>query len=204
MVESKKVWSREHSLSLTMRLFRFLRASCAPAAAIVGFACLLTFVFVLYQPTHGPGARQRLGWQSWDIVTQPQDGEPSSGWNLTTPEEDAPSYPSDAWMPLWPHDTGRACPQSSLFLSLTSCPVSEIAITRCFVAPDLVGDMCAPQTSPERDAIKGKWVRVNRDLNRQSGVWSLVRRPLGAVAANRAYMRSRIYTTDEPDVSTFH
>lgn len=61
--------------------------------------------------------------------------------------------------------------------------------------------MCAPETSPERDAIKGKWVRVDRDLNKETGVWTLVRLCLSLIAS-RAYMRSRIHTTDERDVST--
>jgi len=41
--------------------------------------------------------------------------------------------------------------------------------------PNLVGDLCDPQSTVEQDAIKGKWVRVERDLNQQSGLWTLVR-----------------------------
>lgn len=46
--------------------------------------------------------------------------------------------------------------------------------------PELVGDMCAPDTGAERDAIKGKWVRVDRDLNQETGIWNLVRLRLRA------------------------
>lgn len=53
--------------------------------------------------------------------------------------------------------------------------VSEIAITRCMMPPSLVGDLCAPATTVEQDAIKGNWVRVDRDLNKQAGLWTLVR-----------------------------
>lgn len=53
--------------------------------------------------------------------------------------------------------------------------VSEIAITRCMMSPNLVGNLCDPDSTIEQDAIKGKWVRVERDLNKQSGLWSLVR-----------------------------
>lgn len=41
--------------------------------------------------------------------------------------------------------------------------------------PGFVVDMCAPDTSAEKDAIKGKWVRVDRDLNLENGIWALVR-----------------------------
>ncbi|KIK90771.1 hypothetical protein PAXRUDRAFT_831401 [Paxillus rubicundulus Ve08.2h10] len=167
------------------RFFRFLRAVFTPAAAIIGFSCLLTIVFILYQPTPGPGAIQRLGWQSWDAVTpvdyfeygpqQPEDAEdpgstsdkptiPSLAdtdwWDTVNPGGDTTnisSYPTDVWAPLLPHDTG----------------LSEITITRCIVTPELVGDLCAPETTIEQDAIKGKWVRVERDLNLQSGIWAL-------------------------------
>lgn len=114
------------------RLSRFIGSIFAPATAIFGFSCLLTFIFVLYQPHPGPGAIQRLGWQSWDSVSdtvagslsQPTTGGhgsedielPSSGandesvdwWNTTAPEEtyDYASLPLDVWDPLMPHDTG--------------------------------------------------------------------------------------------------
>jgi hypothetical protein len=116
------------------RFFRFLRSVFAPAAAIIGFSCLLTIVFILYQPTPGPGIVQRLGWQSWDAVTtvdyfeygsqQPEDAEdPGSTsdqptnpppadtdwWDTVNPggdTTDISSYPTDVWAPLLPHDTG--------------------------------------------------------------------------------------------------
>jgi len=158
------------------RFARFLRAIFAPLSTIIGFACLLTFIFILYQPTVGPGEIQQLGWQSWDVVSSykevPSQGDStpttSTGsatedvewWNVTTPEDqtfDSASFPLDVWAPLLPHDTG----------------LSEIAITRCMMPPSLVGDLCAPTSTSEMDAIKGKWVRVDRDLNMQSGLWRL-------------------------------
>ena len=36
-------------------------------------------------------------------------------------------------------------------------------------------DVCQPSSSLADDAIKGKWVRVPRDLNIQTGMWQLVR-----------------------------
>lgn len=59
--------------------------------------------------------------------------------------------------------------------------MSEIAISRCFVDPwyaeSIAGDLCAPGTTKEDDAYKGKWVRIPRNLNMQSGLMSLVRLP---------------------------
>ncbi|KAJ7588171.1 Metallo-dependent phosphatase-like protein [Mycena floridula] len=154
---------------------RFLRSIFAPLSAIIGFSCLLTFLFILYQPTPGPGSIQRLGWQSWDVITmqdtpatsQPQvhTGEsqnqpPDSTvdwWNVsTTAPVDTISLPLDEWGPLLPHDTG----------------LSEITATRCIVEQSTAGDLCAPASTTEQDAIKGKWVRVERNLNLEAGYWS--------------------------------
>jgi hypothetical protein len=120
------------------RFIRFLRCTLVPSITIIGFSCLLTFFFVLYQPTRGPGDTQRLGWQSWDIVSPlpPADmpdginnvdqemGTPSpptpgehdadvDWWNVTGPAAspvDSASLPLDVWAPLLPHDTGRMVP----------------------------------------------------------------------------------------------
>lgn len=115
------------------RFFRALRSMCAPITAVVGFSCLLTFIFILYQPTPGPGIAQRLGWQSWDIIsnnevnnsplpstnsstglesgTIPHGHEGVDWWNVTAqqqPTVDSASFPLDVWAPLLPHDTGCA------------------------------------------------------------------------------------------------
>jgi hypothetical protein len=98
---------------------------CAPISAIIGFSFLLTWIFVLYQPSPGPGVIQRLGWQSWDVITMPANtnstqsdlGAGSSDpnvpehvdwWNVTAPETkvDSSNLPLDVWAPLLPHDAG--------------------------------------------------------------------------------------------------
>lgn len=148
---------------------------------------MLLYVFILYQP-HGPGIKQRLGWQSWEVVSisnqklPPQD-TPQTGnlehtvdwWNITKPEEkvDYSSLPLDVWSPLLPHVTGR---KSRVVLGppLTEnlAIVSEIAVILCVINPDLGGDVCAPDSTSEQDAIKGKWVRVPRNLNLEGGYMS--------------------------------
>ncbi|EIN09401.1 Metallo-dependent phosphatase [Punctularia strigosozonata HHB-11173 SS5] len=162
--------------SIRQRFLPVLRAILAPACAIIAFSCLLTFFFVLYQPTRGPEAVQRLGWQAWAVVSPqiadqvplPNDGSsapPVQGdvdwWNVTTEDSsvDTANLPLDIWAPLLPHDTG----------------LTELSIERCLVPPVMAsGNMCQPPTSPEKDAIKGKWVRVEGNLNAQSGMWYLL------------------------------
>ncbi|CCL98565.1 uncharacterized protein FIBRA_00565 [Fibroporia radiculosa] len=165
------------------RVGRFLRSIFSPAAVFVGFCCLLTFIFILYQPNAGPGAKQRVGWQSWEVIYDnvggsatdasvntgggaPVVGTPSQSedvdwWNVTTstPQTmDSASLPLDEWDPMLPHATG----------------LSEIVITKCFIDPwfaeVLAGDFCAPSTTKEDDAYNGKWVRIPRNLNVQSGM----------------------------------
>ena len=60
---------------------------------------------------------------------------------------------------------------------VTTCAVTEITIEKCLFPPGL-SDLCWPKSTAEADAIKGKWVRVERDLNSVSGLWYLVRLPL--------------------------
>ena len=113
------------------RFIRSIHSIFVPTTAIIGFSCLLTFFYVLYQPTRGPGDVQRLGWQSWDIVSPLPAADPSSNvdetgnqppptsgnhdtgvdwWNVTAPGStnsvDSASLPLDVWAPLLPHGTG--------------------------------------------------------------------------------------------------
>ena len=62
------------------------------------------------------------------------------------------------------------------FVSMVSLvidfPVSEIAISQCFIDPDAVGKMCEPGSTSEQDAMKGRWVRVPRNLNMEGSIFS--------------------------------
>jgi hypothetical protein len=111
------------------RLLRFVR-SIQFVLYFFAFSVLLTFIFVLYQPTPGPGLIQKLGWQSWESVSVPPDiGQPNQKpstdttspdgslpdvdwWNVTDSlddQADGISLPLDIWAPLLPHSTGRTC-----------------------------------------------------------------------------------------------
>ncbi|KAL0953331.1 hypothetical protein HGRIS_004576 [Hohenbuehelia grisea] len=173
------------------RLNRTAKVTCAPMSAIIGFSLLLTYLFVLYQPTRGPGIIQRVGWQSWDVIgaadssntatttaassptasaapaRPPQVGLGNGGnqesvdwWNVTSDSEkpiDFASLPLDVWNPLLPHDTG----------------LSEITVTRCMVNPKMAGNICSPFSTSTDESHKGKWVRLDEDLNRKVGAWYL-------------------------------
>ena len=53
--------------------------------------------------------------------------------------------------------------------------MAEIAIERCFIDPGFVRGMCDPTTVTQDDAFKGKWVRVEPDLNQETSMTYLVR-----------------------------
>ena len=52
--------------------------------------------------------------------------------------------------------------------------VTEIGIEKCYIDPGFVPGMCDPSTVTQDDAIKGKWVRVAPDLNRETSMTYLV------------------------------
>lgn len=110
------------------RVGRFLSSIFAPAAAIFGFSCILTFIFVLEQSHPGPGALQRIGWQSWDSISESRTGVPSAypgqpsdqttgsetndidlsdqpegtdWWNVTTPDDSMPFDPASLPLDVW-------------------------------------------------------------------------------------------------------
>lgn len=118
------------------RVVRAFSSTCAPMTTIVGFSLLLTWIFILYKPNSGPGSIQKLGWQSWEVVSLSNDSQsPIQGnntdlevpidpetpdvdwWNVTLPEPqvDSSSFPLDVWAPLLPHTTGRMLIPSFLY-----------------------------------------------------------------------------------------
>jgi len=152
-----------------------------PIGLILSFCVLLTTLDLLGTPIN-PARNQHLGWQSWDVVRYPKVVKPGqqvvSPGSLTgsKPGDDAndtsdlfdsddddstsfaPSLPLDNWDPLLPHATG----------------ISEITVMPCFFPPWIYPRLCSPPTTPEQDKLKGRWVRVERDLNVKSGLWYLV------------------------------
>jgi hypothetical protein len=149
----------QYSFATMGRFMRVLRSIFVPTTTIIVFSCLLTFFFVLYQPTRGPGDLQRLGWQSWDTISPLSTGglssdvddvdhpQPTSGdhdadvdwWNVTASasanQSDSASLPLDVWNPLLPHDTG------CMPLVFPFCSIFQLsAHTQCLRSPSF--DVC--------------------------------------------------------------
>jgi hypothetical protein len=120
------------------KFFKGIRNACVPLTAGIAFSFLLTVIFVLYQPSLGPGERQKLGWQSWASVS-PSNAQPNQTpspahdetavgnipdgtdwWDVVNTNQPAPTdsanLPLDEWDPLQPHDTGSEC-----FFPLPTC-----------------------------------------------------------------------------------
>ncbi|KAK7687305.1 hypothetical protein QCA50_009810 [Cerrena zonata] len=168
------------------RLTRFLKSIFAPATTIFCFSVLLTFIFILYQPTPGPGALQRLGWQSWDAIvdrpvtadhvnveTPPTGGDASGAISIPgTPS----TSPGVDWWNVTNPTTGQYDPVSLPLdvwdpLMPHDTGLSEIAATNCWIAPGgwpwATVDVCAPWSTNELDTTRGKWVLVDENLKMQ-------------------------------------
>lgn len=51
--------------------------------------------------------------------------------------------------------------------------MTEITVSSCYLSPALFPSMCLPPSTSEDDKLKGKWVRVDKDLNIRTGIWYL-------------------------------
>ncbi|KAF8325842.1 Metallo-dependent phosphatase-like protein [Cantharellus anzutake] len=154
------------SIRLSHRLI-FKRS--LPLTCYILFVLLLTFY--IYEKPRPLGKFQHIGWQAFDTITPgvPAPSEPHDPsrptntssvdwWDVVNDDSNVPptSLPLDIWNPLLPHHTG----------------LTEIAVKPCLLHPSLV-PYCHPRTTLEDDALKGKWVRVERDLNSRTGRWYL-------------------------------
>jgi hypothetical protein len=97
---------------------RRLIKNLTPVICFGLFFILLTLY--IYNTPIPLGRLQRLGWQSFDIVSYepsslvlpPENGPPGDNntewWDIALEEETKPiSLPLDVWSPLLPHHTGR-------------------------------------------------------------------------------------------------
>nr|XP_018265265.1 uncharacterized protein I303_01625 [Kwoniella dejecticola CBS 10117]OBR87423.1 hypothetical protein I303_01625 [Kwoniella dejecticola CBS 10117] len=139
---------------------------------VLSLILLFSFGLVSYSLLshfRGPAAKQHLGWQAWDIVESSSssaggtsgdevlDTGDGSSTSTNTNGTMGASIPLDNWDPLALHTTG----------------LTEIAVKPCYFPPYLFPSYCAPETTPELDKLKGKWVIVERDMNLRTGLWYL-------------------------------
>ncbi|CAE6397275.1 unnamed protein product [Rhizoctonia solani] len=162
-------------LNLGHRAGRFCR-SLIPCTTFILFAFLLTFLFILYHPSLGPAHKQRITWQAWDTIIPPQSVQlPTSGNTAPSKGNSTPTEPngpdvSTAWWskPLGPIDNVHASQQLDRYAPLLPhmTGLTMIAVRSCLIDPAFT-TYCNPSTTSELDAKYGKWVRVDRDINKQ-------------------------------------
>ncbi|ORX34309.1 Metallo-dependent phosphatase-like protein [Kockovaella imperatae] len=120
--------------------------SCLPMLLVLVLLSILLSALSFLSRFKSPAAKQRLGWQAWEVIAASKDSADTSL-----------SIPLDVWDPLASHETG----------------ITEITVKSCYLPPLLFPSTCAPATTPELDKTKGKWVMVKKDLNAQAGIWYL-------------------------------
>ncbi|WVQ98259.1 hypothetical protein IAU59_005382 [Kwoniella sp. CBS 9459] len=140
--------------------------SCLPILALILVIAFGLSSYSLLSHFRSPAVKQQIGWQAWDVVEMSSVEGQDGGGNgaLSTGDKSngngtgfVPSIPLDNWDPLALHTTG----------------LTEIAVRPCYFPPYLFPSYCAPETTPELDKAKGKWVVVERDLNLRTGLWYL-------------------------------
>nr|XP_019008286.1 uncharacterized protein I206_06841 [Kwoniella pini CBS 10737]OCF47067.1 hypothetical protein I206_06841 [Kwoniella pini CBS 10737] len=141
--------------------FLYLRSFLPIIALILLFSFGLISYSLLGQ-FKSPANKQHLGWQSWDIIEFTTSSNSENELDLGIGNDDnyttlSASIPLDNWDPLALHTTG----------------LTEIAVKPCYFPPYLFPSYCAPETTPELDKLKGKWVIVERDMNLRTGLWYL-------------------------------
>ncbi|KAK4685487.1 hypothetical protein P7C73_g4662, partial [Tremellales sp. Uapishka_1] len=139
--------------------FAYLRSALPLLFLILIFSIFLSS-YSLLNHFSSPARIQKIGWQSWDVVevsTSSVSGETDIDIGGNGTDNFVPSIPLDNWDPLAIHTTG----------------LTEIAVKPCYFPPYLFGSYCAPETTPELDKTKGKWVILEKDLNLRTGLWYL-------------------------------
>ncbi|ODO07841.1 hypothetical protein I350_03420 [Cryptococcus amylolentus CBS 6273] len=141
---------------------QYLKSFLPVVALVFILSFALSFAlssYSLLSHSKSPAAKQHLGWQAWDLVDMAASGsaEEDTDLSLSNDTTFVPSIPLDNWDPLALHTTG----------------LTEIAVKPCYFPPWLFPTYCAPETTPQLDKSKGKWVIVERDLNARTGIWYL-------------------------------
>lgn len=86
------------------------------------------------------GTGSGLGWDD------PEDGWGDSAWEL-------PQAGGEVWNPLSPDPR----------------PITEIKMNYCLSSP-IIWDVCQPASTLKEDNLRGKWIRVDKDLSKEVGM----------------------------------
>ncbi|WOO76974.1 putative inactive purple acid phosphatase 29 [Vanrija pseudolonga] len=128
--------------------------SFIPFVVCIALMSLGLSSYSLLHPVPSPVTTQQLGWQSWDVVDMGAgNGSSSKSSNSSV----GSSIRLDVWDPSAAHTTG----------------LTEIRVEHCMFSPHLLAGYCTPKSTPEEDKAKGKWVLVDVDLNKRTGLWYL-------------------------------
>ncbi|KAF9022256.1 hypothetical protein BDZ89DRAFT_1137423 [Hymenopellis radicata] len=76
--------------------------------------------------------------------------------------DSASTKPPPEGMDWWNNTTDTLVDSSGL-------PLDVWAPGLCIIDPNYAPDLCAPDTTPQNDAIRGNWVRTDRNLNLEAG-----------------------------------
>lgn len=136
-------------------------------------AFLLTERFYLQHPSDHPvGNPRNLGRQayaaSFKTQTTVSDGS-AAGTAAVDP------YSGDRMDPWDDEDDGWFMPKVVAVwnpLGNDTTPITEIQALSCFTPPGLF-NLCSPQSTLKEDALRGKWMRVTKDLNAGIGIYYL-------------------------------
>ncbi|GAA6036936.1 hypothetical protein JCM8097_006363 [Rhodosporidiobolus ruineniae] len=144
-------------------------------ASVVLISCILTARYKLAAPYNRPyGAPVNLGHQAYQIAfARPGTKVASAGaegavLNSTT-GSDAEQYwdEDDDFLDDWGYSSGGSAKWDPL--EQNSTPLTEIQVKTCILSPGLY-DMCSPTSTTREDATRGKWVRIDKDVNAKVGV----------------------------------
>ncbi|KAK4055185.1 Phosphatase dcr2 [Microbotryomycetes sp. JL201] len=148
-------------------------------AVVVVCSFLLTARYKLSLPDDHPyGGPSQLGHQAWALTFKAGSATSASSSELDADTKAAANSSAglDEYLDDWDsQDDLWGMPSGDMWsqLSTETTPLTEITVKSCVLPPGMGFDTCAPTSSKKEDAVRGAWKRVERDLNKQIGLYYL-------------------------------
>ncbi|GAA5994980.1 uncharacterized protein JCM10292_004466 [Rhodotorula paludigena] len=148
--------------------------------SVVLLSCLLTSRYKLEAPYNRPyGKPVNLGHQAYQLTFARPAGKAAAGAATagTTDAaieagekgtEDEYWDEGDDW-DMWGVASTKAGWDP---LDPSTTPLTELQVKSCVLSPGLY-DMCSPTSPAKEDATRGKWERIDRDINKRAGIYYL-------------------------------